>query len=69
MNPVTNRVYVTHAIGHISGCHLNPAVSIGLWAGGRFPASQGVGAVVAQINEAIDDLNAQRGIRTVLSLA
>ena len=43
------------AIGHISGCHLNPAVSIGLWAGGRFSAkelvpyilSQLVGAVVA----------------------
>jgi aquaporin Z len=37
------------AIGHISGCHLNPAVSIGLWAGGRFPASQILPYVVAQV--------------------
>jgi aquaporin Z len=37
------------AIGHISGCHLNPAVSIGLWAGGRFPASKLLPYVVAQV--------------------
>ena len=41
------------AIGHISGCHLNPAVSIGLWAGGRFPASQLPGYIVAQVVGAI----------------
>ncbi|WGS87522.1 aquaporin Z [Methylomonas sp. UP202] len=46
---------MAYAIGHISGCHLNPAVSVGLWMGGRFPArqllpyiaSQVVGAVIA----------------------
>jgi len=37
------------AIGHISGCHLNPAVSIGLWAGGRFPARDLVPYIVAQV--------------------
>jgi len=37
------------AIGHISGCHLNPAVSIGLWAGGRFPAGQLLPYIVAQV--------------------
>jgi aquaporin Z len=37
------------AIGHISGCHLNPAVSIGLWAGGRFPAKDLVPYILAQV--------------------
>jgi aquaporin Z len=37
------------AIGHISGCHLNPAVSVGLWAGGRFPAKQLLPYIVAQV--------------------
>lgn len=37
------------AIGHISGCHLNPAVSIGLWAGGRFPATQLLPYIIAQV--------------------
>jgi aquaporin Z len=37
------------AIGHISGCHLNPAVSIGLWAGGRFPASELVAYIAVQV--------------------
>lgn len=37
------------AIGHISGCHLNPAVSVGLWLGGRFPASQLPAYIVVQV--------------------
>src|SRR5215472_746377 len=41
------------AIGHISGCHLNPAVSVGLCVGGRFPASELVQYIVAQVAGAI----------------
>ena len=37
------------AIGHISGCHLNPAVSVGLWAGGRFPLKELPPYIVAQV--------------------
>ncbi|EGQ9972731.1 aquaporin Z [Vibrio vulnificus] len=37
------------AIGHISGCHLNPAVTIGLWAGGRFEAKEMVPYILAQV--------------------
>ena len=37
------------AVGHISGCHINPAVSIGLWAGGRFPARDLVPYIVVQV--------------------
>ena len=41
------------AIGHISGCHLNPAVSIGLWAGGRFPAGELLPYIITQVAGAI----------------
>jgi aquaporin Z len=40
---------MAYAIGHISGCHLNPAVSFGLWAGGRFPARELLPYIAAQV--------------------
>lgn len=44
---------MAYAIGHISGCHLNPAVSVGLWAGGRFPAKELLPYIVAQVLGAV----------------
>ena len=44
---------MAYAIGHISGCHLNPAVSVGLWAGKRFPANELLPYIVAQVAGAI----------------
>jgi aquaporin Z len=40
---------MAYAVGPISGCHLNPAVSLGLWAGGRFPGNQLAPYIVAQV--------------------
>jgi aquaporin Z len=44
---------MAYAIGHVSGAHLNPAVSVGLWAGGRFKLSELPGYIVAQVLGAI----------------
>lgn len=46
-------VTMAYAVGHISGCHLNPAVSIGLWAGGRFDKKELVPYIIAQVLGAI----------------
>ena len=42
-------ITMAYAIGHISGCHLNPAVSIGLWVGGRFDGKDVLPYIVAQV--------------------
>jgi aquaporin Z len=44
---------MAYAIGHVSGCHLNPAVSVGLWVGKRFPSSDLLPYVVAQVLGAV----------------
>jgi aquaporin Z len=44
---------MAYAIGHVSGCHLNPAVTIGLWAGGRIKAKEVLPYIVAQVVGAI----------------
>ena len=46
-------VTMAYAIGHVSGCHLNPAVTVGLVAGGRFPAGQIAPYVIAQVIGAV----------------
>ena len=44
---------MAYAIGHISGCHLNPAVTIGLWAGGRIKANEMLPYIISQVIGAI----------------
>ena len=44
---------IAYSLGHISGAHLNPAVSVGLWMGGRFEAKDLLGYIAAQITGAI----------------
>jgi aquaporin Z len=45
---------MAYAIGHISGCHVNPAVSFGLWAGGRFPGNEVAPYTIAPVLGSIE---------------
>ena len=42
---------MAYAVGHISGGHFNPAVSLGLWAGGKFDAKDLIGYIIAQLSK------------------
>ncbi len=55
---------MAYSIGHISGCHLNPAVTVGLWAGGRFPARDIAPYVLAQVVGAVIGAAVLAGIAT-----
>jgi aquaporin Z len=51
--PLPAELTMAYAIGHISGCHLNPAVSIGLYVGGRFEAKELLPYIVSQVFGAV----------------
>ena len=58
---------MAYAIGHISGCHLNPAVTLGQVAGGRFPAKEAPAYIVAQVMPRSQSASASRSSTSSLS--